>query len=159
MFSSNQILVLDYLNQQTISFMFCILAQNGSSGASDESGNPHWLASSDISLGVFYPFKIKKNKKDYLYLPLKVPELPTQTTLTSLSTQDMEVVYVQDKRSAIMKSLPNNHLGKLSHSSWNIPQISEKGSGLVPLSLKILRLYSWLDCKQLHNFQIIYISI
>lgn len=115
--------------------MFCILAQNGSSGASDESGNPHWLASSNISLGVFYPFKIKKTKKNYLYLPLKVPlteipsapELPTQTTLTSLSTQDMEVVwYVQHKRSAIMKSLPNNHLGKLSHSSWNIPQISEE---------------------------------
>lgn len=124
--------------------MFCILAQNGSSGASDESGNPHWLASSNISLGVFYPFKIKKTKNNYLYLPLKVPlteipsapELPTQTT--SLSTQDMEVVwYVQDKRSAIMKSLPNNHLGKLSHSSWNIPQISEKGSGLVPLSFPV----------------------
>lgn len=126
--------------------MLCILAQNGSSGASDESGNPHWLASSNISLGVFYPFKIKKTKKNYLYLPLKVPlteipsapELPTQTTLTSLSTQDIEVVwYVQDKRSAIMKSLPNNHLGKLSHSSWNIPQISEKGSGLVPLSFPV----------------------
>lgn len=50
--------------------MFCILAQNGSSGASDESGNPHWLASSNISLGVFYPFKIKKKLKKIIYICL-----------------------------------------------------------------------------------------
>lgn len=53
--------------------MFCILAQNGSSGASDESGNPQWLASSDISLGVFYPFKIKKTKKKLFIFASKSP--------------------------------------------------------------------------------------